>query len=104
MGDRVPADLRLVTAIDFEIDESSLTGETRAAEKGTTACNSPHLRPGETAALAERTCIAYMGTLVRNGRGAGIVIATGEQTEFGVIFSMMQEVRSHSLYSVHSFY
>jgi Ca2+-transporting ATPase len=33
-----------------------------------------------------------MGTLVRNGRGAGIVIATGEDTEFGVIFSMMQEV------------
>ncbi|EJF60700.1 calcium ATPase transmembrane domain M-containing protein [Dichomitus squalens LYAD-421 SS1] len=33
-----------------------------------------------------------MGTLVRNGRGAGVVIATGTQTEFGVIFSMMQDV------------
>jgi len=42
--------------------------------------------------MAERVCIAYMGTLVRNGRGSGIVIATGSQTEFGVIFSMMQDV------------
>lgn len=33
-----------------------------------------------------------MGTLVRNGNGAGIVVATGQQSEFGVIFSMMQEI------------
>jgi Ca2+-transporting ATPase len=42
--------------------------------------------------MAERTCIVYLGTLVRNGRGSGVVIATGSQTEFGVIFSMMQDV------------
>lgn len=104
--------MRLVAAVDLEIDESSLTGETRPAEKNTLPCNPPHLRPGETVALAERTCIAYMGTLVRNGElehlqyhfssqcysichtghGSGVVIATGEQTEFGVIFAMMQDV------------
>ena len=67
VGDRIPADLRLVSAVDLEIDESSLTGETRPAEKNTSPCNAPHLQPGETVALAERTCIAYMGTLVRNG-------------------------------------
>ncbi|KAL5531798.1 PMR1 [Sanghuangporus sanghuang] len=99
VGDRIPADIRLVDAVDLEIDESSLTGETKPATKGTASCemsSSSHrsntVSGGGTAALAERTCIAYMGTLVRNGHGKGIVIATGEQTEFGVIFSMMQDV------------
>lgn len=67
VGDRVPADIRLVTATDLEIDESSLTGETRPASKNIDPCDVPNARPGESAALADRTCIAYMGTLVRNG-------------------------------------
>ena len=67
VGDRIPADVRLVAAVHLEIDESSLTGETRPASKNTQPCDAPNLGPGETAALAERTCIAYMGTLVRNG-------------------------------------
>lgn len=67
VGDRIPADVRLISALDLEIDESSLTGETHPASKDTKVCNAPHLRPGETVALADRTCIAYMGTLVRNG-------------------------------------
>ncbi|KAH8110450.1 Ca-transporting ATPase [Phellopilus nigrolimitatus] len=92
VGDRIPADIRLVTAVDLEIDESSLTGETRPAVKNNMSCDAPNLQPGESIALAERSCIAYMGTLVRNGHGKGIVVATGEQTEFGVIFTMMQDV------------
>lgn len=68
VGDRIPADLRLVDAVDLEIDESSLTGETRPAVKTTVPCEASHLRPGDTVALADRTCIAYMGTLVRNGK------------------------------------
>lgn len=117
-GDRVPADVRLMSAVDLEIDESSLTGETDARRKDSETCamltngianGYPNGMPGEPVALAERSCIAYMGTLVRNGmhlsillpyaphrysigRGSGIIIATGTQTEFGVIFSMMQEV------------
>ncbi|KAJ7099347.1 Ca-transporting ATPase [Mycena belliarum] len=93
-GDRIPADIRIVAAVDLEIDESSLTGETEARRKGTETCvyegGGRGLR--EPVPLAERGCIAYMGTLVRNGRGTGIVIATGTDTEFGVIFSMMQDV------------
>ncbi|KAK0241115.1 Ca-transporting ATPase [Armillaria nabsnona] len=86
-GDRIPADLRVVSCVDVEIDESSLTGETVACQKSTEAC------VGSTpAALADRTCIAYMGTLVRNGRGTGVVIATGTDTEFGTIFTMTQDV------------
>ncbi|KAJ3486684.1 hypothetical protein NLJ89_g11789 [Agrocybe chaxingu] len=92
-GDRIPADVRLVSAVDLEVDESSLTGETEARKKDSDICHYEHGAPnGEPVALAERTCIVYMGTLVRNGRGTGIVIATGAQTEFGVIFSMMQDV------------
>jgi P-type Ca2+ transporter type 2C len=102
-GDRVPADLRILAAADLEIDESSLTGETTARRKDVAPC-------AEGTEMAERACIAYMGTLVRNGacfshfsrqiidgppcvgRGSGVAIATGSQTEFGVIFSMMQDV------------
>ncbi|KAI0774913.1 calcium-transporting ATPase [Trametes elegans] len=112
-GDRIPADVRLISAVDLEIDESSLTGETTTRRKDTETCalvragngyanghgygngnghGGGYVPPGEPVALAERSCIAYMGTLVRNGRGAGVVIATGTQTEFGMIFSMMQEV------------
>ncbi|KAG8717216.1 High affinity Ca2+/Mn2+ P-type ATPase-like protein, partial [Ceratobasidium sp. 394] len=85
VGDRIPADLRLITSLDLELDESSLTGETRPARKNTESCP-----PG--APLGERLCIAFMGTLVRNGRGTGIVISTGSRTEFGAIFAMMQDV------------
>ncbi|KAL1672116.1 hypothetical protein EV122DRAFT_271914 [Schizophyllum commune] len=96
-GDRVPADLRLVEAVEFEVDESSLTGETEARVKGVQQCGGAAGADGAegaggATALADRTCVAYMGTLVRNGRGRGIVIATGRDTEFGVVFSMMEEV------------
>lgn len=70
-GDRIPADIRLVNAVDLEIDESSLTGETNARRKTTETClYASGLGKGgiaEPVALAERTCIGYMGTLVRNG-------------------------------------
>ena len=60
VGDRIPADIRLLTSLDLELDESSLTGETRPSRKNVEACppNAP---------LGERSCIGFMGTLVRNG-------------------------------------
>lgn len=93
-GDRIPADIRLIEAVELDIDESSLTGETDARRKTPETCVHEQVVGGgqQPVALAERSCIAYMGTLVRNGRGRGIVIATGSETEFGVIFSMMQDV------------
>ncbi|THH18312.1 hypothetical protein EW146_g2633 [Bondarzewia mesenterica] len=101
-GDRIPADVRLISTVDLEVDESSLTGETTTRRKGTEPCRSQYgsTNPsrinaiGEAVALAERTCIAYMGTLYDflKGRGLGVVIAIGTRTEFGVIFSMMQDV------------
>jgi Ca2+-transporting ATPase len=99
VGDRVPADVRLISAVGLEIDESALTGETRPAKKSTAVCvPQPHSHDDKDGAadhglaLSERNNIGYMGTLVRNGHGAGIVVGTGVKTEFGVIFSMMQDV------------
>ena len=67
-GDRIPADIRLVDTVDLEVDESSLTGETEARKKSPATCEFEHGAPvGEPVALADRTCIVYMGTLVRNG-------------------------------------
>jgi magnesium-transporting ATPase (P-type) len=84
-GDRIPADVRLFAAQGLEVDESSLTGETDARRKDVEPC-----APGLP--LAERSSMVYMGTLVRAGRGSGVVVATGKETEFGLIFSMMEEV------------
>lgn len=60
-GDRTPADVRIIAAVDLEVDESSLTGETDARTKGVGPC-----APGVP--MAERSSIAHMGTLVKNGK------------------------------------
>ncbi|KAJ7350798.1 Ca-transporting ATPase [Mycena albidolilacea] len=94
-GDRIPADIRVVAAVDLEVDESSLTGETEARKKGVETCvygGGGGRGVREPVALAERASVAHMGSLVRNGRGTGIVIATGTATELGVVFSMVQDV------------
>ncbi|XP_031199462.1 calcium-transporting ATPase type 2C member 1 isoform X1 [Mastomys coucha] len=85
VGDRVPADLRLFEAVDLSIDESSLTGETAPCSKVTAP--QPAATNGD---LASRSNIAFMGTLVRCGKAKGIVIGTGENSEFGEVFKMMQ--------------
>ncbi|KAH0627276.1 hypothetical protein JD844_002798 [Phrynosoma platyrhinos] len=85
VGDRVPADLRLFEAVGLSVDESSLTGETTPCSK----CTSP--QPAATNGdLTSRSNIAFMGTLVRCGKAKGIVIGTGENSEFGEVFKMMQ--------------
>ncbi|XP_060814783.1 calcium-transporting ATPase type 2C member 1 [Bombus pascuorum] len=83
IGDRVPADIRIFEAIDLAIDESSFTGETEPAQKST----APLLK---TNGLTTKRNIAFMGTLVRCGNGKGVVVNTGEKSEFGEVFSMMQ--------------
>lgn len=85
-GDRVPADLRLLEAVDLSIDESSFTGEAEPSLKRLEPV------PPELSAknILERKNISFMGTLVKNGHGKGVVICTGENSEFGEIFKMMQ--------------
>lgn len=82
-GDRIPADIRLVDTVDLEVDESSLTGETEARKKNSATCeyeNGARMGQGEPVALADRTCIVYMGTLVRNGEFSILFIVL--DTEF----------------------
>eukprot|EP00048_Salpingoeca_helianthica_P003063 m.63464 g.63464 ORF g.63464 m.63464 type:complete len:898 (+) comp12469_c2_seq1:249-2942(+) len=87
IGDRIPADLRLIEAVDVEIDESSLTGESEPSTKHTKA-----IADGSQRQLAGRHNMAFLGTLVRAGRGRGVVTTTAEKSEFGLIFRMMKEV------------
>ncbi|KAF8602966.1 hypothetical protein BDV93DRAFT_508732 [Ceratobasidium sp. AG-I] len=65
VGDRIPADLCLLTTLGLEIDESSLTGKTRSSRKNVVTYSPSVL-------LGERSCIEFMGTLVQNGRGTDI--------------------------------
>uniref|UniRef100_W5M0D2 Calcium-transporting ATPase n=1 Tax=Lepisosteus oculatus TaxID=7918 RepID=W5M0D2_LEPOC len=85
VGERVPADLRLFEAADLSVDESSLTGETAPCAKSTAPQPA-----GANGDIASRSNIAFMGTLVRCGKAKGIVIGTGENSEFGEVFKMMQ--------------
>jgi len=77
-GDQVPADTRLFEARHLQIDESSLTGESQPVFKSPDAL-------GRETVLADRRNVAYAGTHVLAGRGAGIVWATGDHTETGKI-------------------
>ena len=81
-GDRVPADLRLLLRRNLHIEEAALTGESLPAEKQIEPL------PADTI-LADRTNLAFTGTLVTSGQGEGLVFATGDQTEMGLIAGMM---------------
>jgi magnesium-transporting ATPase (P-type) len=83
-GDKVPADLRLLEAHDLHMDESALTGESAAVSKRVEAV------PAE-AGPADRRDMAYASSLVTRGRGAGVVIATGDRTEVGRIGGLIAE-------------
>lgn len=142
LGDRVPADLRIIECSDLRIDESNLTGETKAVAKhahplasqssGTSLpktmeaisplssklfntsvikrkesnggswnegdtvlifdnpTKSTRLAPKRIEGAHRLTNIAFLGTLVRSGNAISVVIATGEHSEFGEVFKMMQ--------------
>ncbi|MGZ8946993.1 MAG: cation-translocating P-type ATPase, partial [Methylococcaceae bacterium] len=84
-GDKVPADLRLLQVKNLRVDESMLTGESLPVEKNTEAID-------VSAALGDRFCLAYSGTLVTYGTALGIVVSTGDKTEIGRISSMLRTV------------
>ena len=112
-GDRIPADVRICECVQLEVDESTLTGEIKPRRKHAevvprpsspnTANGSANRINGDTNAsngeagadftsINERENIAFMGTLVKSGHGKGVVVGTGATTEFGMIFSMVDEV------------
>ena len=85
-GNYVPADLRLVESVNLRIEEAALTGESVPSEKRAA------LTIDRDAPLGDRANTAFSGTLVANGRGAGIVIATGISTQIGLIAQMLAAV------------
>lgn len=82
-GDRVPADIRLIRAWNLEANEAALTGESVPVSKDVRL-----LQP--ECALGERSNMLFMGTDVTRGKGLGVVVKTGMQTEFGYLMSLMK--------------
>ena len=82
-GRQVPADLRLIWSAGLKIEESSLTGESVPVEKDHT------FSAGDRTSLGDRKHMAFMSTNVVSGRGRGVVIATGMDTEIGKIAGML---------------
>ncbi|MGY2725092.1 cation-transporting P-type ATPase [Thermostichus sp. OS-CIW-26] len=83
-GDKVPADLRLLSVRNLQVDESALTGESVPVEKrlGSLAEDTP---------LADRQNMAYAGSFVTFGQGAGVVVAIGNQTQTGRISELVEK-------------
>lgn len=84
-GRTVPADLRLIEAINLKTDESSLTGESLPVEKNADVVFSDEIGVGD------RLNMVYMSTPVVYGRGEGVVVLTGMQTETGKIAKLLSE-------------
>ena len=82
----MPADLRLLTAVELRTDESALTGESEPVGKSSEPT-------GEATPVAERSSMTWMGTAVTAGRARGVVTATGLATEFGRIAELTRSVR-----------
>jgi len=86
-GNYVPADVRLLEAINLRIEEAALTGESVPVQKDA------GIRLEENLPLGDRKNTAFMGTLVNYGRGRGVVVATGMRTQIGMIAEMIQAVQ-----------
>ncbi|KOS20408.1 Calcium-transporting ATPase 3 [Escovopsis weberi] len=88
LGNIVPADLRLIEGVNFSVDESHLTGEAGSIYKSPDAVFSDASLP-----VGDRTNLAFTGSSVVGGRATGIVIATGKNTEVGLISELLRNKR-----------
>ncbi|MEE9356422.1 MAG: cation-transporting P-type ATPase [Methylococcaceae bacterium] len=86
-GDKVPADLRLLKCKNFRVQEAVLTGESLPVEKQTATVE-------KNAELGDRLSMAYSGTLVSSGQATGVVVATGINTEIGLISALVAQVET----------
>ena len=84
-GDRVPADARLIEAVNLQVEESALTGEAVSSSK--------RIDPvAADAGIGDRTSMLFSSTIVTAGQGTAVVTATGSQAEIGRIQQLMAEV------------
>ena len=84
-GDRVPADLRLIEATNLRVEESALTGEAVASDKGVAPV-------AADAGVGDRDSMVFSGTMVAAGQGVGVVTAIGSDAEIGRIQTMLAQV------------
>lgn len=82
-GNIIPADARLIEAVQLQVDEAALTGESEPVHKETKALNK------EDITLGDQINMVFMSTAVTNGNGLAVVTGTGMQTEVGKIADMM---------------
>jgi Ca2+-transporting ATPase len=87
-GNFVPADLRLLEAVNLRVEEASLTGESLPVQKNAATVLEKNVP------LGDRKNTAFMGTLVSYGRGRGVVTSTGMHTQLGLIATMLQNVEA----------
>lgn len=83
-GDRVPADMRIITQKNLQVEEAALTGESVPSQKHNTPVDA-------NAVLGDRKCMVYSGTMVTSGTATAIVTGTGMKTELGRISTMLSE-------------
>ncbi len=87
-GNYIPADVRLLEAVNLRVEEASLTGESLPVQKNAATVLDQNVP------LGDRKNTAFMGTLVSYGRGRGVVTSTGMHTQLGLIASMLQNVET----------
>jgi Ca2+-transporting ATPase len=85
-GNYVPADVRLIEAVNLRVEEAALTGESVPVQKDASA------QLQSDVPLGDRKNTAFMGTLINYGRGRGVVVDTGMDTQIGMIAEMLQSV------------
>ncbi|HLF74025.1 MAG TPA: cation-translocating P-type ATPase [Anaerolineales bacterium] len=87
-GNYIPADVRLLEAVNLRVEEASLTGESLPVQKNAVTVLDQNVP------LGDRKNTAFMGTLVSYGRGRGVVTSTGMRTQLGLIATMLQSVET----------